>query len=202
MKCYARVMLLSGILMVASSSGAFAAGAYIGVAGGASIFHDSDVKTAGYPTVTASYKTGGGVNINAGASFDGGGRIEGEFGYKKADLDKFSVGGHSASATGVDATIYSYMINGLYDFKTQSAFTPYIGGGVGFLKASMNDNGYKTDDTALGYQLIVGAGIVVNPTVTIDISYRLQGAASDFNIDGSDVSYLSSNIYGGLRFNF
>ena len=92
--------------------------------------------------------------------------------------------------------------NGYFDIKTESAVTPFIGGGVGLLNAEMNDNGYKTDDSVLGYQIIAGAGFTVNKNVTIDISYRFQGAASDFNIDGGKVSYMSSSIFGGLRLNF
>lgn len=186
---------------MASTSSAFATGPYIGAAGGVSIIHDSDINYPGDPTVTASYKTGFGLNLNAGYNFDGG-RLEGEFGYKKADVDKLSALGSSVSLSGTDATVMSYMVNGYYDIKTESAVTPYIGAGLGLINAEMNDNGYKKDDTVFGYQIIAGVGISVNKNVTLDISYRFQGAASDFNIDGSDVSYMSSNILGGVRFNF
>lgn len=195
-------LLLVGLLFTTlSTSSAFAFGSYIGVAGGASVIHDSDIAYPGDPVVTASFDTGLGLNFSAGSNFDVG-RIEGEIGYKKADVEKLSALGTSFTYTGLDVTITSFMINGLFDIKTESVTTPYLGGGIGVINAEMNDNGFKADDTVLGYQLIAGAGFSVNKNVTLDISYRFQGAASDFNFDGSDVSYVSSNIYGGVRLNF
>jgi len=194
-------LVLAGVLLLASTSSVLAAGPYIGAAGGVSIIHDSDVNYPGDPTVTVSYKTGYALNLSAGYNFDGA-RVEGEFGYKKADIDKASALGTSVNIDGSDATIMSYMVNGYYDIKTGSAVTPYIGAGLGMINGEMNDNGYKKDDTVLGYQIIAGVGFNVNKNVAIDISYRFQGAAADFNIDGSDVSYMSSNLLGGVRFNF
>lgn len=193
--------IVAGIILLASTSSVFAAGPYIGAAAGVSIFHDSDINYPGDPTVTASYDTGLGFNLNAGYNFDGA-RIEGEFGYKEADVEHLSALGTTVNYSGLDETIMSFMVNGYYDIKTKSAVTPYLGVGLGLINAELNDNGYKQDDTVFGYQLIAGAGFSINKNVTLDISYRLQGAASDFNIDGSDVSYLSSSILGGVRFNF
>jgi outer membrane immunogenic protein len=186
-------VLLTGVLLLASTLPAFASGPYIGASAGVSIFHDSDVNEPGYYPYTVGYDTGAGFNLSIGNSFDGGGRIEGEFGYKTASIK---------DASSVDANVKSFMLNSYYDFKSESTVTPYIGAGLGIINGELEVNGYKSDDTVFGYQLIVGTGISVNKNVTLDLSYRLQGAATDFNIDGADVSYLSSNVVAGVRFSF
>ena len=181
--------LLVGLLLALSTSTAFAAGPYVGVAGGVSIVHDSDV--SGYSNAV-KYDTGVGFNVSVGAGSEGGGRFEGEFGYKTAGIKN----------TSTDAAVMSFMANGYYDIKSESTVTPYFGAGLGLLNGELKVGNYKADDTVFGYQLMVGTGISVSKAITLDLSYRLQGAATDFNIAGAKVSYMSSNIYGGLRFNF
>jgi opacity protein-like surface antigen len=185
-----------------SSTSALAAGPYIGASGGLSIFHDSDVKdTSTSITATAEYDVGYGLGISAGYNFDPI-RVEFEFGYKKADVDKFKAFGASASATDTDTAIMSYMVNAYYDFKTKSAFTPYVGAGIGLLNGEFKSPGFKDDDTVFGYQIAVGAAYNFNKNVALDVSYRFQGAASDFKIQGTEASYMSSNIMAGIRYSF
>ncbi len=184
--------VLVGLLLAVSTSTAFAAGPYVGVAGGVSIVHDSDVKIPGYTTGTTKYDTGVGVNVSVGGSSEGAGRFEGEFGYKTAGIKNSSY----------DAAVMSFMANGYYDIKSESAVTPYFGAGIGVLNGELKVGGYKADDTVFGYQFMVGTGISVSKAVTLDLSYRFQGAATDLNIAGAKVSYMSSNIYGGIRLNF
>ena len=97
MRCNAIKVLLVGVfLLVASTSSVLAAGPYVGVAGGVSIFHDNDVNVSGFPTVQASYDTGYGFIANAGYAFDGP-RLEAEFGYKTSTMKKLTYNGISAS---------------------------------------------------------------------------------------------------------
>jgi len=194
-------LLLAGLLLMASTSSAFAAGPYLGIAAGASFFHDSDLNEPGFPTDTVSFDPGYGFSLSGGYNFNGA-RIEGEFGYKNADVDTISGPGGSFAVVGGDMAITSFMINGLFDIKTQSNVTPYLGAGIGILNGEVNDNGFEADDTVAGYQLIAGIGLGLDRNTTLDFSYRLQGAAEDFNVEGSEISYLSSSIYAGIRFNF
>jgi len=196
--------LLVGVLLVASTTSALAAGPYVGAAGGVSIFHDSDENdTISGTTDTREYNAGYGFNVSAGYNFDPV-RVEFEFGYKAADVDKFTNPGFSVSGGGSDARVMSYMTNVYYDFKTQSPFTPYIGVGLGMLNGEFKDVdfGFKEDDTELGYQFAVGAAYKLNKNVAFDLSYRFQGAASDFKVDGLEIPYLSSNVMAGLRYSF
>jgi len=195
-------VMLTGLLLAASATTAMAAGPYIGVSGGVSILHDQDIKRPLGTTSTAELKTGYGFNVNAGYDFEPV-RVEFEFGYKQADVDKFTSGGGSTPGSGSDTTFISYMANAYYDFKNSSKVTPYVGAGIGVLNGEFRDPGFKSDDTVFGYQLIAGAAYNVTRNVALELSYRFQGAASDFKISGgSEVSYMSSNVMAGLRYTF
>ena len=193
--------ILAGIVLMASATTAMAAGPYVTASGGVSIFHDSDVNGSFGASSTAEYNIGYGFNVGAGYNFDPV-RVEFEFGYKNADVDTFTSYGISSSASGSDLTTMSYMINAFYDIKTKSPFTPYIGAGLGVINGEVSDPGYSSDDTVFGYQLIAGAAYNVNKNFAIDLSYRFHAAASDFSVGGIDVSYMSSNIVAGLRYQF
>lgn len=188
-------------LLAASTTSVFAANPYIGIAGEASFINDSDIDVPGLPTITASYDTGFGFNVSGGAKFEGG-RIEGEYGYKKADLDELSGPGGSTTVSGTDLTVTSYMLNGYIENPKQTNINPYLGVGLGLINGELNVPGGKGDDTVFGYQLMLGAGFKVNKYITLDISYRFQGAADEFHVDDADISYRSSNINAGIRFNF
>lgn len=193
--------LLVGVFIACISSNAIASGPYVSAGGGVSILHESDLSISGLGSVDVSYDTGMGFVVGAGYDFDGV-RLEGEFGYRNADVDKISGAGGSVSVSGVDMTIMSYMANGYFDIKSGSLVTPYVGGGVGMIKGEMDFDGDKLDDTVFGYQLTAGLSFAANQNVTFDLYYRLQGAGSDFEKDGGELSYLSSNIFAGMRLKF
>lgn len=193
-------MLLVVFIVAVLATPAMAAGPYMGASLGVAIFHDSDL-SAGGNTANAEYDPGFAFNLNGGYNFDPV-RVEAEFGYKNADVDKVTVGGTTFSGSGSDVTVLSYMLNGYYDFKISSPFTPYVGAGLGILHGELDDAGVKSDDTTFGYQFMVGAGYKINKNITLDLSYRFQGATSDFSENGLSISYHSSNILAGLRYNF
>jgi len=191
-------VLLAGLFLIASSTAAFAAGPYLGVAGGVSIVHDGDIDETG---LELEYDTGYAFNVSAGYAFEPA-RVEFEFGYKNADLDKISGPGGSISVSDADLTVMSYMVNGFYDLKIDNKITTYFGAGLGMINGEFEVEGDKEDDTQFGYQLIVGAAYNINKNIALDLSYRFQHAPSDFEIEGTDVEYMSSNIMAGVRFNF
>jgi opacity protein-like surface antigen len=188
------------LLLAVSATSALAAGPYVGAAGGVSMVHDSDISEPGL-SGTVEYDTGFGFNVNVGYDFDPV-RVEFEFGYKNADVDKVDVFGFSVPINNSDLTVMSYMVNAFYDIKTASAFTPYLGAGIGVVTGELDDNGATSDDTVFGYQFIVGAAYNFNKNFALDLSYRFQGAAQDFSLNGSDLSYMSSSIMAGLRYSF
>lgn len=195
-------VFLAGLLLSVFAASALAAGPYATVSGGVSLIHDQDINYASGATATAELKTGYGINLGAGYDFDAF-RVEFEFGYKNADVDKFKSDSAIGSGTGSDTSITSYMVNAYYDFLNKSKFTPYVGMGLGMVNGELTSPGFKGDDTVFGYQFIVGSAFKVAPRIVLDLSYRFQAAAKDFALEGgSQVSYKSSNIVAGLRYNF
>ena len=196
------VVALCLFVIAVSTTSAFAAGGYIGIGAGGSFFHDADLTVTGVGTVDAEYDTGYGFLVKIGGQLNPNFRLEGEFGYREADLDTLSGPGGSVSVSGWNLNVMSFMLNGYYDFKTQSTVTPFVGVGIGMLKGELEVEGFSEDDTVPGYQLMAGISVAANPNVSFDFSYCYQGAASDFEKEGIELSYKSSNLFAGLRFNF
>jgi outer membrane immunogenic protein len=194
-------LLIAVAFIALSVLPAAAQGPYVGASGGLFIPHESDITITGLGSANVEYDVGGGFNINAGYDFNGF-RLDAEFGYKAADIDKISGPGGSVSVSGADITVLSYMVNGFYDFKINSPVKPYLGVGIGILNGELDDNGISSDDTVFGYQVTAGIAYPMNKNLSFDLFYRLQGAPKDFDVDGTKLSYTSSNINLGLRYNF
>jgi opacity protein-like surface antigen len=187
-------IIMAALFLAGTASSAVAAGPYIGGATGVSIFHESDLDN-GYND-TISYDPGPAVNVSCGYNF-GGMRLEGEYGYKHADV--YDVSGYRATG---DTAIHSVMANFLYDFTPTRVATPVVGVGFGALFGVFDDGFRSYDDTKPGYQVTVGAAFKLGKTVNLDVAYRLQGAFADFDVADSKVSYMSSNLLVGARYNF
>ena len=112
------------------------------------------------------------------------------------------------------------LLNGYYDIRTGSPFTPYIGGGVGFAVNQLTRNSNSTDsgpaaDTsangrttkvAFAAAAMVGLNYDINTFASIDVGYRyLYIGGSDVGPTGANslVSIGSLNehqIRAGIRF--
>lgn len=195
-------LCLAIIITVVSATSSLAAGPYLSASGGVSIYHDSDIGINGTPFFgTTSYDPGFGFNVAAGYDADVV-RGEFEFGYKDADLTKFWASGGNATVSDTDVAIWSYMFNAYIDLKNQYALTPFVGVGLGVLRAEFNQPGFDRFDTELGYQFTVGASYRLGPQVNFDLSYRYQSTVTDFEKEGFNLSYQSSNVLVGLRYQF
>jgi len=192
---------LAGLLLAVSATSTLAAGPYLGAAGGVSILHNGDINVAGIGSVEAEYDTGFGFNVTAGYNFEPV-RLEFDLGYKNADMDKVSGPGGSISVPDTDFAVGSVMVNALYDITTKTAFTPYVGAGLGLLVGELETDGEEYYEADFGYQLIAGAAYNLNKNLALDISYRFQHAPSDFSDEGVDIEYMSSAIMAGIRLNF
>jgi opacity protein-like surface antigen len=186
-----KLLVAAAFLALSVLPAAAAQGPYVGASVGLFMPHDADLSVPGLGTGDVEYDLGVGFTIKAGYKVDDF-RIEGEFGYQTADVD---------NASGVDLTVLSYMVNGYYDFKVNSPLKPFVGVGVGLLNGEMDVQGFKPDDTVFGYQFTAGVAYPLDKNLNFDVYYRFQGSA-DFELDGADLSYTSSNINAGLRYNF
>ena len=114
----------------------------------------------------------------------------------------------------------SLMLNGYYDFKNKSKFTPYLSAGVGVSrienKVSINPEAFGdseniTTDTNNNFTWTAGAGIAykVTENVALDLAYRYVDAGetdvsqSFEGIKLKNTADLVSHDYSlGVRYNF
>lgn len=194
--------LLAALLVCISTSAMAADGPYFGVNLGITLPTDSDVTEAGYPGATAAYDNGFAFGASLGRKM-GSGRLEAELGYKSFDLNQISVNGFGSANVDGNASVLSLMGNGYFDFDTSSAVKPFVMGGLGFAKISLDstDLDANEDDTVFAFQLGVGLGFAVNETTTLDIAYRYMGT-TEADFTGTKVTYGSNNFLAGIRVAF
>jgi opacity protein-like surface antigen len=145
------------------------------------------------------------------------GELELSFSNNGADGIAFS-GNGPAAENGVSGGIQTGAIfaNVLADFKTGSAFTPYVGGGVGIGRVSQDlfylpEINVSDSDTVLAAQLIAGVAYAATDTIilTADVRHRefFNVSSTRLNPAGANTGNISGN-YGttsvnvGLRFSF
>lgn len=111
--------------------------------------------------------------------------------------------------------VQTFQINGYYDIDTGSAFTPYIGAGIGAsaIYESMtsgnanNSSRHMSSDTTMGFAWNVGAGVAYSFTdnVALDVGYRFAGFGNgSVKHMGNEVeNYMTANEFmAGVRFSF
>ncbi|RAN31024.1 hypothetical protein HY3_05345, partial [Hyphomonas pacifica] len=132
-----------------------------------------------------------GADAGFGYGFDNGLRLEGVLGYGSGNIDVSGLFNPPATAfSGGSGYLQeaSLMLNGLYDFNRQGALQPYVGLGVGFVRAnakannlvftngtqSAAANGFSDTDTGLAYQGLLGLGYKVSDRLMLDVGYRYR----------------------------
>jgi opacity protein-like surface antigen len=103
----------------------------------------------------------------------------------------FSGGYNIAPGATIDTT--TILGNVYFDWKNGSAFTPYIGGGVGYGWAY--GSGFK-DDAGLAVGLAAGVAVDLTNNLAVDVGYRFR----DIMISGDDPT--EHQVTAGLRFKF
>lgn len=154
-------------------------------------------------------KNVGGFRLAYGAIFPAGDnnvRAEVEYGYngkvKVSDEDSKS-----------ETKSQALMLNGYYDFNTGTAFTPYVGAGIGYarLKNTLSDEEVSISKSKGNFAWQVGAGVsyAVNSNVAVDLSYRFMdyGKVShsykegDTSVNGK-VKQRGNEFNLGVRYTF
>lgn len=107
------------------------------------------------------------------------------------------------------------MLNGYYDFKNTSKFTPYVSAGVGFTHVkNKQTNGWgetsSDSDNHFTWSAGVGVNYAVSKNVGLDLSYRYVDAGKfkfnnlvgyGENLD-TNVKLQSNEYLVGVRYNF
>ncbi|OYQ81160.1 hypothetical protein B9T19_00325 [Ignatzschineria sp. F8392] len=156
-------------------------------------------------------KNVGGFRLAYGAIFPAGDnnvRAEIEYGYNgKVKLSEhFEDGDYADSKTKSQAV----MLNGYFDFNTGTAFTPYVGAGLGYarLKNTLSDDEGSISKSKGNFAWQVGAGVsyAVNSNVDIDLAYRFMdyGKVKHNFGDGANlkVKQRGNEFSLGVRYNF
>lgn len=196
--------LFSGLIVFSFSTIAYAEGTYFSGNIGAAMLTDADVSD---PTGKFEIEsdTGVAIGIAVGHAYSNNIRAEIEFAYQTNDVDQVNVPGVGSSVTADgDTTSYALLLNGYYDFPNSSAFTPFIGAGIGCAKVEINDfavNGIpigSEDDSVFAYQVGAGVGYAVSEKIVLDFKYRYF-ATADPELANTDAEYASHNFYVGIR---
>lgn len=134
-------------------------------------------------------------------------RVEGEVAYRANNMDEASYLGESAKING-DASVLSFMGNGYYDFSNATAFTPYVGLGLGMAKidVAIDDISWDESDTVFAYQIMVGGNFALTKQISLDAEYRYFGSQDPEFDDGEggtvEAEVRSHNLSVGLRILF
>ncbi len=112
--------------------------------------------------------------------------------YNTNDIPTVSVqGGGHVSASG-DVSTLALMVNGYYDFSTNSKWKPYIGGGIGGGNVSVNRSSVQgmpavdDDEAVFAYQFKVGVAYEFTQALDATLGYRYFGA-----LDLDEGTYVS-----------
>ena len=199
------IAVCSMVLFSFAAIGNCGEGRYVSCNIGLSKMRDSDVTFSGMENKTFHFESVRGPVLGAaiGYGFSNNFRLEGEIAYQKNDLDKtnskdgdIELYGNSSSTT--------LLLNGYYDFKNRSAFTPFIGGGIGIATVKVNNFGpgnIDDKDGAPAYQATAGIGYALSRQITLELRYRYFWT-SDLTFDDAKATYSSNNITAGIRVAF
>ena len=170
---------------------------------------NSDIMDEANPgtRVVAKFKNNMHASIALGKEY-GSFRIEGEMSYQTNDFESASLLGADVDITG-DMSILALLINGYYDFKNKTDFTPYLSAGFG--GSSMWMSGLSVpaasfvsgtgDDIVAAYQIGCGLIYKMDEIISFDLNYKYF-VPSDSEFNTIQTEFTSHNVSLGLRINF
>ena len=110
----------------------------------------------------------------------------------RTDLRVDWAGGYSI-APGADMSVTTVLGNLYFDIPTSTAFTPYVGAGLGYGFVNFDT---APDKSGFAYGLMAGVGVDLTQNMTLDVGYRLR----EVMISGSDP--FEHQLLAGVRFEF
>jgi len=202
--------IVSGILAAGLAAGlstaAMADGWYVGADTGLNLVPSEKFKDDVDGKFKLKNDQGFGLLGEAGYAF-GQYRVEGELGWRYNSSNRLD----NKSATG-NQQAYDLFVNGLYDFKTGTAFTPFVGAGIGGVdliagKISNGTDTVKNNDFAFAYQGIAGVSYALTQNLDLKADYRyLRTLDATYKIeeDGSKpkAPYDAHSVMVGFTYKF
>jgi opacity protein-like surface antigen len=129
----------------------------------------------------------------SGGDDDGGWVVGGGIGYRITDYFRTDMtldwSGNYNVGAGDDLSATTVMGNAYFDLANDTAFTPYVGAGVGYAWVGNNPDGL-----ALG--LAAGVAVDLTNNIVLDAGYRFR----DISASGPDL--MEHQFTAGMRFTF
>ena len=178
--------------------------------GGLAVPQDLDIELSGGSGSSVSFENGYSASIAYGRRLVPWLRGEIEVGWIGIDTDKMKIKrrGIEIDDRGKDEHVYG-MLNAVADWQNDSAFTPYVGIGVGGTKAQLKNSYTRpgsggeitrdSSDTAFAYQFLFGALWDINDDLGLEMRGRYFGSkdrthdnhaaakVADLDVDGSQI---------------
>ena len=182
-------------------------GFYVGGAAGVNFATDSKVSSPALND-TVKFDTGAAGALSVGYGYGNGIRAEFEASLRSNGIN--GVKNNTVTNAGGSVRNWGLLINGLYDFNTGTALTPYLGAGVGLgiVDAKLtgsNITQYSGTDTQFAYQGIAGVSYALNQNLSLTADYRYY-ATTDAKFSYNGTTYKAANgnhtILAGLRWTF
>ena len=155
---------------------------YIGVFGGFDFLPGISGTEFFWGSGTLNTKVGDFAGITLGANLSENWRAELELSRSYNGINNFTFNSGSVNTYAGGGINQTYALaNVWYDFRNDSALTPYVGGGLGAGWADgnldLNDGGFirATSSTALAFQLGIGVTYDVGDKLSLDLGYRFKG---------------------------
>jgi len=185
-------------------------GPYVSVRGGWSVQDDQDYNTGAGRTHTElnnGYLASAALGTRRGPW-----RAEIEGIHQHNDVDSHIVAGATLPGSDGDMHVDAAMANIYRDVGHIGPLHPYIGGGVGYARVSLNN--YRgagatfldDNDGVFAYQGMAGVSYDINPCWSANVEYRYLGG-NDAHVTTSGgtntkVNYSSNNVVAGLTYKF
>jgi outer membrane immunogenic protein len=218
---FGMVALLS-IFAVGQAFAEDKSGVYVSVKGGYEYMDhkDSDVTAGGGQNATNkswsdknSWTAGGALGYNfAGTGFP----VRAEAEYLYHDQFKYSANNSTTGTFSSKINVHTLFANAYYDIKTGTAFTPYVGAGLGvawirqkasssFVGGVIDDDSYNT--TNLAWNLGAGIGYALTENVVLDLGYRYTSFGDAKDVQSGSLNFRAKELKSheallGVRYQF
>ncbi len=201
------LIVIAGMTAPAAADEPRATGAYVAVGLGPDSVADSSLQYFGQ-TYQSKWADGWGGFVAGGYRWANGLRAEIEGSGRQAQVKSFDAN----PWFGIQWDT-SLMANAFYDFRTGSAFTPYLGGGVGLSHISWG-NDFRGENhlifdgsgTEFAWQGIAGIAYAVTQRLELTMDVRVKGSSGySFRgpLAGYDITkfdYMTRSLFFGVRY--
>lgn len=209
-------LLAAAVALAGFVPAAHAGDVYLGLRGGLSLLQDTDmtIEIPGVGEIPAELEFDPGwlAAIAGGYRFDNGFAVEGEFSYRQNGVDQERLFGMIIPIDGFIRS-YALMANGYYRLDTGTAFSPYVGAGVGgallTIDADSVGGNFSDDSLEFAYQAMAGIEAEISPQVSAGLEYRYFGTTQPSFADAPagmsvdvDPDYNTHNILATLTWRF